>query len=137
MTERPKVLPQPARMQPNDVKAAIHEKKSQHRLGIQRALRGLVSAMLGSGASFLDTIFSAGGNERKYGTAYRRGVARSTRREAQIIGDLRAFYRQRPRPWRWHGNHQRVRHARGPIHYSRNQRFRGGASDAKDHSGSV
>lgn len=119
MTERPKALPQASRMLPNAVKTARHEQKKERWTGIQQALRYLADQMIGSGASFLDHFFAAGGNERRYGKNYRRGIARSTRGDAQIIGELRAFYRRRPRPWRWHGNRPRARHAAGPINYDR------------------
>ena len=34
----------------------------------------------------------------------RRPPKASSRRPAEILAELNAFYARRPRPWRWHGN---------------------------------
>ena len=49
-----------------------------------------------------------------FGGAFQPAGARSTRSDAEIIAELRAFYCKRPRPWR---AHQRVRSTRrGPVY---------------------
>lgn len=50
----------------------------------------------------------------RFGGEFKPAGARSTRGAAEIIGELRAFYSQRPRPWR---AHQHIRSARrGPVY---------------------
>ena len=49
----------------------------------------------------------AGYSEHSGRSHKRYAPLQSTRTEETIVSEVRAFFAQRPRPWRWHGNRQR------------------------------
>lgn len=96
-------------MQSNDVRAAQREQRSakhQQSTGMLLAIASFVG--LGGFGRMLDDMFGYDSTKRG-----RRSLKASTRDAEQILAPVRAFYRRRPRPWRWYGNN-RPRHGRRP-----------------------
>ena len=61
--------------------------------------RGFIEKFLGLVAGY---SHHSGRSHKRY------GPKSSGRSAAAIVGEVRAFYSQRPRPWRWHGNQRRA-----------------------------
>jgi hypothetical protein len=73
------------------------EQKEQSREDREKAQVDVRAIAVAFGGFFLSLW-----DERNLGFA--RNHARSKRKPEEIRAELRAFYRARPRPWRWHGS---------------------------------
>ncbi len=70
----------------------------------ERNTRKLLAAMAAVVAAGIHVghFFRGAGNQH--------GFSRSARKPSEIVGELKAFYSRRPRPWRWHGNQSKRTH---------------------------